>query len=81
MKTLIINGSPRANGDTAALIGELQKHLKDEIIVIQTYNVAVQPCTDCRYCWTNAACALQDEMQNIFKMIDEADNIILASPI
>jgi multimeric flavodoxin WrbA len=81
MKTLILNGSPRKDGDTVALITKLQELLHGETTVINTYDAAVQPCTDCRYCWVNPACVLQDEMQSIIKAIDKADNIILASPI
>lgn len=81
MKTLIINGSPRKNGDTMSLITKLKEHLSDEVNQIDTYYSKVKPCIDCRYCWEHSSCAIKDEMQNIYKMIDETDNIIIASPI
>lgn len=81
MKTVIINGSPRKNGDTVALINKFQELLHGETIIINTYSAAVQPCIDCRFCWTNNACALQDEMVNIIEMVDAADNIVIASPL
>ena len=81
MKTLIINGSPRKNGNTVTLLNELKKHLKDEVFQVDTYYAKSSPCYDCRHCWTNAECIIKDEMQDVFRMIDEADNFIIASPI
>lgn len=37
MKTLILNGSPKRNGDTAALIGEFTKHLNGEMQSVYPY--------------------------------------------
>lgn len=80
MKTLIINGSPRKNGDTAALIHALMRHLEGEVKVISCHD-DISPCIDCRYCWENDGCALQDGMQPIYEYIADCDNIVLASPI
>lgn len=81
MKTLIINGSPRKNGGTASMIAEFKKRLKGEVEVIDTYYSKISPCVDCRYCWENPKCIINDEMQNVYRMIDQADNIVIASPI
>lgn len=81
MKTLIINGSPRKNGDTITLVSEMIKYLEGEVKIIDTYYENISPCVDCRYCWHNNGCAISDEMQEIYKLINEADNIVLASPI
>jgi len=81
MKTLIINGSPRKNGNTVTLLNELKKHLNGEVFQVDTYYANSAPCNDCRHCWTNAECIIKDEMQDVYKMIDEADNIVIASPI
>ncbi len=79
MKTLIINGSPRKKGDTVALLDELKKHLNGEIIEIFAYKNNISPCIDCRYCWKEGICAIQDDMQIIYN--DDYDNIVIASPI
>ena len=81
MKTLIINGSPRKNGNTVTFINELKKHLHGEVQQVDTYYAKSSPCYDCRHCWTNAECIINDEMQDVYKMMDEADNVIIASPI
>ena len=81
MKTLIINGSPRKNGGTSTIVHKLAELLSGETEIIETYSCGVHPCTDCRYCWTHNACVIKDAMQDMYKKIDEADNIVLASPI
>jgi len=81
MKTLIINGSPRKNGNTATLLDELKRHLHGEVFQVDTYYAKSAPCYDCRHCWTHAECIIQDEMQDVYHAMDEADNVVIASPI
>ncbi len=81
MKTLLFFGSPRPNGDTYSLINLLLPHIVGDHKIINAYKSAISPCIDCRYCWTHAGCAIQDEMQEIYRYIQECDNIIIASPI
>ena len=79
MKTLIINGSPRKDGNTAALIKHLRAHLSGEVIEISAFRSDIAPCVDCRGCWTTAKCVVKDEMQLIYN--DDFDNVVLASPV
>ena len=79
MKTLIINGSPRLNGNTAALIGELKKHLEGEVIELSAFRSKIAPCVDCRGCWKTARCVVRDEMDVIYG--DDFDNVVIASPV
>ncbi len=81
MKTLILNGSPRKSGDTAALLQAFLTHLDGEVYQINAYDGHIHPCTDCRWCMTHASCAIQDAMQEVYTRISEADVIIIASPI
>lgn len=78
-KTLIINGSPRVNGNTAALIAELRKHLQGEVIEISAFRSNIAPCIDCRSCWETAKCVVHDEMQILYA--DDFDNVVIASPV
>ena len=81
MKTLIFNGSPRKSGDTAGLLDELKKHLKGDIKTVSSYYDDINPCTDCRHCWEEAECPIDDKMQEVYEYIKECDNIIIASPV
>lgn len=81
MQTLIINGSPRKNGDAMTLANEMTKYLIGEVCIIHTYYDDISPCLDCRYCWNNSGCAINDGMQEIYQLLNEVDNVILVSPI
>jgi multimeric flavodoxin WrbA len=81
MKTLIISGSPRRNGDSMTLVNEIIKYLDGEVRVIHTYNSNISPCVDCRYCWHNKGCSINDEMQEVYQLLNEVDNVIIASPL
>ena len=79
MKTLLINGSPRPNGNTAALIRELKAHLEGEIIEISAFTSDIAPCIDCRGCWKTACCVVHDGMDVIYG--DDYDNVVIATPV
>ena len=79
--TLVFNGSPRPRGDTRALIDALCDHLSGDTRVIDCYHAHISPCIDCRACKTRFACALDDDMQEVYALIHGADNIVIASPV
>lgn len=79
MKTLIINGSPKKNGNTVFLINKLKSNLKGEIAELSAYYDGVAPCIDCEYCHENAGCSIHDKMEAIYA--DDFDNIVIASPV
>lgn len=81
MKTLIFNGSPRKNGDTYSLIKRVTNAINGEYKIVDAYTCNISPCVDCRYCWKNQGCVIQDEMQEVYAYIQECDNIMIASPI
>lgn len=79
---LIFNASPRPNGDTASLIDALTRQLAgQEVNRVNTYRDDIAPCTDCRYCWEHPSCCIHDGMEQVYEWIQEADWIILCSPI
>lgn len=81
MKTLILNGSPRINGDTSSLVNKIIEKITGEYRIVNAYRCNISPCMDCRYCWENHGCAINDEMQDIYEYIQDCDNILIASPI
>ncbi len=81
MKTLILNGSPRKNGDTVSLINKLTEQLNGEYKTVDAYYSDISACIDCRYCWNNDGCSINDEMTEIYDYIADCDNIVIASPI
>jgi Multimeric flavodoxin WrbA len=81
MKTVILNGSPRKNGDTAALITAFRECIGGEIYQANSYTCGISPCIDCRYCWTHTVCAIKDGMSELIEQINQADIIVIASPV
>ena len=81
MKTLILNGSPRRNGDTVILINKLTEQLNGEYKIVNAYYSNISACVDCRYCWSNNGCSINDEMTEIYDYIVDCDNVVVASPI
>lgn len=82
---LILNGSPRKNGNTTFLSEKLAEHLEPLGIKTTTcflYDQNIKPCVDCRKCKEgNLECVIKDDMVDIYKLIEAADLIIFATPI
>lgn len=79
MKTLILNGSLRPDGDVAALIAALKSTLSGDVLELPAENIS--GCTDCRYCWRRSGCAINDGMQAAYPFYEACDNLVLASPV
>ena len=86
MKVVAFNGSPRKEGNTAALIKHVLAELEKEGIETETVQVggkSIHGCTACAKCFENKdkKCVIDKDIVNdcIEKML-EADGIILASP-
>jgi len=87
MKVIAINGSARKDGNTAILVEKVFEELQKEGIETEQIQLAgkkVRGCTACFKCFENKdrLCAVKNDFVNecIAKM-DEADGIILASPV
>ncbi len=80
-KTLIINGSPRTNGNTRFMIDLLSKKIIGKNNVVDAYYLNISPCVDCRRCRITEGCAIKDGMTEIYDCINGCDNIIIASPV
>lgn len=82
---LILNGSPRKNGNTSFLSKKLSEHLEPLGINTTTcylYDQEIKPCIDCRKCKEgDFECILKDDMKELYKQIEAADLIIFATPI
>lgn len=81
MKTLVLFGSPRKNGQTAKMLEVLLEKISGEVEIIDAYKTEIAPCKDCRLCWKHNKCSIKDNFNEIYEKAIEADNIIVASPI
>lgn len=86
MKILVLNGSPRRDGNTAAMVNAFTEGARDsghEVNVINVCQKKIGGCLACEYCHTkgNGACIQKDDMQEVYPFLEEAEMIVLASPI
>lgn len=86
MNILILNGSPRADGNTAAMVNAFVEGANENghtITVVDVCRKKIAGCLACEYCHTkgNGKCIQQDDMQEIYPVLEEADMIVMASPI
>ena len=86
MKILVLNGSPRPNGNTAAMVGAFAEGAREsghEVTVVPVCQKKIGGGLACEYCHTKGEgkCVQQDDMQEIYPVLEEAEMIVLASPI
>lgn len=86
MNILVLNGSPRPKGNTAAMVSAFVEGVdksKHNITVIPVCSKKMSGCLACEYCHTkgDGVCIQKDDMQEIYPLLSEADMIVLASPV
>ncbi len=84
MKVLGIAGSPRRGGNTDLLLDEVMKGAASrgaEVKTIILNNLKIDPCQHCDTCLVKGRCKIQDDMQMVYRELEAADRIVLASPI
>lgn len=85
MKILILNGSPRKNGNTSIALAEMEKIFSKNGIdteIIQVGAMEVSGCKACGYCFKNGKCAIDDIVNNeLAGKFEECDGMVIASPV
>ncbi len=84
MKVLILNGSPRPEGNTTLAIAEAVKVLHAEGIeteVIRVGNQDIRGCIACASCRKTGKCVFDDAVNEIAEKFRDADGLIAASPV
>lgn len=84
MKVLIINGSPRPNGNTAIALKEMVKIFEADGIaaeVVQIGNQSVRGCIACGTCFSKGKCVFDDVVNQLAPKFEEADGLVIASPV
>ncbi|MBP2639805.1 MAG: NADPH-dependent reductase [Firmicutes bacterium] len=83
-KVVALMGSPRKNGNTATIIGEILKGAQDagaETNLFNLIDMNIKPCVACYYCRQHEGCAVKDDMQAVYEAIKNADAVIMGSPV
>ncbi len=83
MKVFGICASPR-NNTTKYVLDEALNKLNEngiETEIFTCHGKEIKPCMHCDYCLENKKCIIQDDMSEIYDGLQNADGIILATPI
>lgn len=84
MKVLILNGSPRKDGNTTIAVREMEKIFAEENVackVIQIGNRDIRGCIACGSCAKKGKCVFDDIVNEIAPEFEEADGLVVASPV
>ena len=84
MKVLIINGSPRANGNTALALKEMAEVFAAEGVeaeIVTVGNKAIRGCVACGGCKKKGQCVFDDAVNEAAPKFEAADGIVVASPV
>ena len=84
MKVLIINSSPRVNGNTSIALGEMVKVFEAEGVdeeVVQIGNQDVRGCIACDTCSKRGKCVFDDVVNELAEKFEQADGLVVASPV
>lgn len=83
-KVLLLNGSPRSNGCTAAALDEMIKVFREEGIeteLVHVGNKDVRGCIACRSCRETGKCVFDDLVNEVAPKFEQADGLVVGSPV
>ncbi len=84
MKILLLNGSPHADGNTAAALREMETVFAQNGIDCETIRVGQLPirgCIACNACAKTGRCAIPDIVNEVADKLEASDGLVVASPV
>lgn len=83
-KVLAILGSPHTNGATKNMLDYAMRTMQQKgytVDYIHLYEKNIAYCKGCRSCMESQNCVIQDDIQEIARLLKTCDIIILAAPV
>ena len=84
MKVLMINGSPRKNGNTSIALAEMERIFQEEGIQVETVQLGAQDirgCIACLSCKKKGRCVFDDLVNQTAPKFEAADGLVIATPV
>ena len=84
MKLLVVLGSPRRGGNSetvARRVADAVVESGGSVDYIRLNELSIRPCQGCGGCEKNGSCVIKDDMTGVYQAVDEADRILLVSPV
>ena len=84
MKVLMINGSPRPNGNTSIALGEMEKIFAAEGVeteIIQIGSKVIRGCIGCGKCAEVGKCVFDSAVNKIASKFEACNGLVVGSPV
>lgn len=84
MKVLIINGSPREQGNTSIAVREMENIFMEEGLEAETIQIGkedIRGCMACGQCAKIGKCVFDDMVNVVAEKFEKADGLVVASPV
>lgn len=84
MKVLMINGSPRKNGNTTIALNEMEKIFLENAIEVDHIQIGqkdIRGCIACGHCYEAGQCVFDDIVNELAVKFEEADGVVIGSPV
>lgn len=84
MKVVGFSCSPRKEGNTDILVGEVLRTVNkigSEIEFLRISDLRISPCDACWTCAETGRCHIEDDMQDVYPKLLQSDGIIIGSPV
>ena len=84
MRILILNGSPKKDGNTAIALHEMEKVFAEEGIeteIVQVGSKPIRGCIACGQCFEKGRCVFDDLVNQTAEKFKECDGLVVGSPV
>jgi len=84
MRVLAVHGSPRVGGNTESLVAEVLRGAEvsgADTTCHRLNDITISPCQGCDACKTTKRCRVDDDMQELYDAVLEADALVIGTPI
>ena len=84
IRVLLLNGSPRANGNTALALREMEKVFAQNGVQTETVllgNQAIRGCIACGACSKTGKCVFDDLVNETAPKLEACDGLVIGSPV
>ena len=83
-KVLMINGSPRKNGNIALAFSEMEKVFEENGVEYENVQIggsAIRGCIACESCRKTGRCVFDDKVNELAAKFEAADGLVIGSPV
>ncbi|MDO8282375.1 MAG: flavodoxin family protein [Thermodesulfovibrionia bacterium] len=84
MKVIAFLGSPRVKGNSELMLNEAIRAIEGEghtVTVFRPSRMKISPCLNCGGCNEAGICAVDDDMEKVYRAIRGGERFIIASPV